>query len=183
MVEIIDDFLDEEDFQRLQQMFLSPDMAWFYNPHVNYEGEDIGGLSQFVHVIYSEVAPMSPVYEHIRPILLKLKPFAICRIKANLIVKHPEVVEHGYHIDLRDMADGFKTSVFYLNDNDGYTKFKDGTKVESKANRLVTFDGLTPHTGTTTTDDRRIVLNLNWMPAGPERDAEGNLIEENKDEA
>ena len=34
----------------------------------------------------------------------------------------------------------FMGAIFSLNTCDGYTKFKDGTKVESVANRIVIFD-------------------------------------------
>ena len=58
-----------------------------------------------------------------------------------------------------------KTCVFYLNTNDGYTMFKDGTKVESVENRLVLFDSQTQHCGTSCTDKRkRVVLNINYVP-------------------
>ena len=57
-----------------------------------------------------------------------------------------------------------KTSILYLNTNNGYTRFEDGTKVESVANRMVTFPNQMMHTGTTTTDSEyRLVLNLNYV--------------------
>ena len=57
-----------------------------------------------------------------------------------------------------------KTSVFYLNDNNGYTKFENGEVIESKANRAVIFDSPELHTGSTPTDEyARYVINLNWV--------------------
>ena len=54
--------------------------------------------------------------------------------------------------------------LFYLNDNDGYTKFQNGQVVESKANRAVIFDSPELHTGSTPTDAYgRYVVNLNWV--------------------
>ena len=51
-----------------------------------------------------------------------------------------------------------------MNTNNGYTKFEDGTKVESVANRLVTFPASMMHTGTSCTDKKiRIVINFNYM--------------------
>ena len=53
--------------------------------------------------------------------------------------------------------------LFSLNDNDGYTIFEDGTKVESVANRLVTFPSQTKHAGTTCSDQvSRVVINFNY---------------------
>ena len=55
-------------------------------------------------------------------------------------------------------------ALLFLNTNDGYTKFEDGTKVESIANRMVIFPTNIKHTGTTCTDQQsRIVLNINWF--------------------
>ena len=56
------------------------------------------------------------------------------------------------------------TSIFYVNTNDGYTKFKDGTKVKSIANRMLTFPANMKHCGTSCTNERRrIVINFNYF--------------------
>ena len=50
-----------------------------------------------------------------------------------------------------------------MNTNNGYTKFENGTKVESVANRMLTFSANMKHTGTSCTDEkRRIVINFNY---------------------
>ncbi len=57
----------------------------------------------------------------------------------------------------------WKTSIFYVNTNNGYTKFEDGTIVESVANRMVIFPANIKHTGTTCSDEkRRVVINFNY---------------------
>ena len=79
-----------------------------------------------------------------------------------------KVIEHGFHHDVTDsefhpIKDHMKTSIFYMNTCDGYTKFEDGTVVESVANRFVTFPNHTEHTGTTTSNsDYRLVINFNY---------------------
>jgi hypothetical protein len=51
-----------------------------------------------------------------------------------------------------------------MNTCNGYTLFEDGTKVESVANRIVTFPNSMKHTGTTTTDSEyRMVINFNYV--------------------
>jgi len=57
-----------------------------------------------------------------------------------------------------------KTSILYINTNNGYTGFKTGEKFSSKENRLVTFDGHQLHTGTTNSCQQpyRCVLNINY---------------------
>ena len=50
-----------------------------------------------------------------------------------------------------------------MNTNNGYTIFEDGTKVESVANRLLTFHGNTKHAASSCSDQhRRVVLNINY---------------------
>ena len=90
--------------------------------------------------------------------------YYLLHVKANLNVRAPENLEHGFH---RDHPWNGKTSVFYLNDNDGYTKFQNGQVVKSKANRAVIFDSPELHTGSTPTDVyARYVINLNWVEDG-----------------
>ena len=56
------------------------------------------------------------------------------------------------------------TSIFYVNTNNGYTKFEDGTKVESVANRMLTFPANMKHIGTSCTDEQtRVVINFNYF--------------------
>jgi len=51
-----------------------------------------------------------------------------------------------------------------MNTCDGYTLFEDGTKIESIANRLVTFPNGMKHTGTSTTNASfRMVINFNYV--------------------
>ena len=60
------------------------------------------------------------------------------------------------------------TSILYLNTNDGYTIFEDGTKIESVENRLVTFDSHIKHSGTSCTNQKvRLVLNMNYFAFAP----------------
>jgi hypothetical protein len=57
------------------------------------------------------------------------------------------------------------TAIYYVNSTDGYTEFRDGTKVPSVENSMVVFPSYMEHTGTTCTDKRsRININMNYMP-------------------
>jgi hypothetical protein len=91
---------------------------------------------------------------------MAINPTALIRIKANLGGRHHEIQEQGYHTDFTFEC---RTAVYYLNTNNGYTIFEDGTKVESVANRLVEFNSLLKHSGTSHTDTKiRSVINLNY---------------------
>ena len=57
-----------------------------------------------------------------------------------------------------------KSAIYYVNSNNGYTKFKNGKKILSKQNKLIIFDNDQPHTGSTCTDERiRVVINFNYV--------------------
>jgi hypothetical protein len=91
-----------------------------------------------------------------------INPSDLMRVKGNLGVKTSEHVEGGFHTDTNA---NFKhnIAIFYLNTNNGYTKFEDGTVVDSVANRLVVFDSSLLHSGFSQTDKNvRCVINLNY---------------------
>ena len=97
-----------------------------------------------------------------------LQPVSIWRIRGNLLTRLPTIVENPFHTDmaflLEEKAKQWTTSIFYVNTNNGYTIFEDGTKVESVANRMITFPANLKHTGTSCTDQQvRIVINFDYF--------------------
>ena len=85
------------------------------------------------------------------------------RAKANLLTITPKIKQFDFHTDFDD-KENLTTAILYLNTCNGYTIFKDGTKVESFANRFVEFDSKLEHTGTTCTDENvRVVINFNYF--------------------
>ena len=51
-----------------------------------------------------------------------------------------------------------------MNTNNGYTEFENGVKIESVANRLITFPAGMKHRGTSCTDKKiRVVINFNYL--------------------
>ena len=56
--------------------------------------------------------------------------------------------------------------ILYINDNDGYTRLEDGTKIKSVANRGLYFDASRKHNSTTCTDAAaRFNINFNYIGA------------------
>jgi hypothetical protein len=105
--------------------------------------------------------PVSDRLHLLEPILLKLNPSAILRIKANLTPRADKIIQHGFHVDISHFKG--KTAIYYINTTNGYTVFENGTKIESVENRMVIFDSTIKHTGTTCTDSRnRCVINFNY---------------------
>lgn len=158
---IINDFLSSEIFDAIQKNFLSVDFPWYW---CDYKVKNYSSLKeidncQFVHTFYENNERLSRW--DISPIIQQLNVNALVRIKANLTVGTHSIMKYGFHTD-NDL--NCKTAIYYLNTNNGFTEFIDGTKVESVENRMVIFDSNIKHTGTTCTDSkRRVVLNINYF--------------------
>jgi hypothetical protein len=162
---IEDDFLDDFEFAQIESVFINnPNFPWFYtNGIAELDTTSDIYKFQFSHSFFKENQGItSGFYEQIKPLIDKINPKVLIRVKANLGTPTPTNLEGGYHTDVNFPC---KTAVFYLNDNDGYTLFEDGTKVESKSNRFVSFDSNNKHTGVSQTNSRvRCVININYIP-------------------
>jgi hypothetical protein len=172
-VKIIDNFLDENTFDMMKQTLINREnnsyFPWYYNDYKvysnDYKGSKFNSLynHQFTHMFYNNWAPQSEFYKFLMPLLTKISPLAIIRIKGNLTTVADKIYEYGFHTDFNEPV-GCTTSIFYMNTNNGYTIFENGEKVESVENRLVSFNSEIKHTGTTCTDDKfRCVINLNYF--------------------
>ena len=162
---ITDDFLSPSEFDGIQQFFTGDSIHWFYNNSIanNKQGLD---QYQFVHTFFDISKPSLQNYSNfLTPLFSKLQAKYILRVKANLRPRTTQGVLSDYHTD---MSLNQQTAIFYLNTNNGYTKFQDDTlqDVPSVANRLLTFDGSLKHCGASATDSNyRIVLNINYIPS------------------
>jgi hypothetical protein len=167
-LKIIDNFLSDQDFSEIKSLLLGSWFSWHYNPYIDHDptifpqAEDYPENFQFIHWFYRHYHGRSEHLIKLDPILSKLDPAAIVRIKANLLVSSKTIIGHEFHTDFPDVH--CKTAIFYINTNNGKTIFSDGTKVDSVANRIVIFDSQLPHTGTTCTDEKvRCVINFNYF--------------------
>ena len=165
MIEIYDDFLPKDGFSYLENYIFSKKFPWYY-ASVLGEGPDrlcdeLDDM-QFINMMYLDFMPQGNEFHIIEPIIRspKLRVTSLFRVKANINPRTQEIIKHGFHIDLPFNQ---TTAIYYVNSNNGYTEFEDGTKVESVANRLVKFDSNIRHTGTTCTDSKiRCVINFNY---------------------
>ena len=166
-MKIEDNFLDQKEFDKLQTHIMGLQFAWFFTPYIVDENDKNEKEFQFIHMFYIDNAPCSPFCQKLNPILNKLNALALTRIKANLLTRTPNIVENEFHIDMENVTEEklkqWTTSIFYMNTNNGYTKFEDGTQVESVANRFISFSANNRHSGSTCTDQkRRVVINFNY---------------------
>jgi len=196
-IKIEDNFLDRKKFNNLKEFMTSEagqgprPLHWYfkdryYTPYTHYvnplsnnkamdklDVEDELDNFLFIHPFYEELQPKSPFMKELTPILELIQPLAIYRITANLLTRLPTIVENTPHTDIGPMSDEklkqWTTSIFYINTNNGYTKFEDGTKVESVANRMLTFPTNMKHSGTACTDQKyRIIINFNYFDQSQE---------------
>lgn len=173
-IKIMDNFLAKNELTELQSHILDNEFPWFYQDKVvgNEEGEESSDNFQFVHNIYYLNKPNSTIYSQliepmfVRKLEKQLSLGALIRIKSNLTIKTENINEIlPYHCDFPEpqFVKSF-TAVYYVNTNNGYTKFEDGSKVESIENRFVIFPTYLKHTNATTSDTKtRVVIVFNYF--------------------
>ena len=159
-MEVIDNFLSEDDFLDLQSLLLGEYFPWYYNDYVLTTPSNFTSLNyQFIHLFYKD-GIKSPLYLSVEPFITKLKVKDLFRIKANLNPKTSNHKYGGYHFDPYMKG---KIAVYYINNNNGWTQFKNGDRVNSIQNRMVIFDPRLEHSSVTCTDKkRRLVINFNY---------------------
>jgi hypothetical protein len=169
-VKVFDNYLPDLVFKNLVHSITT--VPWKYDDIVASEYNDQSTCDkrydwQMSHHFYNHPFHRSDEFNIIQPLLEKINPVVLYRAKLNLTTVSNNIEEHGFHVDYEPIEDGkiFTSAVYYLNTNDGYTKFQDGTKIESVANRLVVFPTDLEHTGSTCTNAKnRLVLNLVYIP-------------------
>jgi hypothetical protein len=164
IVTVRDNFISK-DFHKIiyENMCLESNFPWFFNQTIDNDNDkrEISKV-QFTHHFYRfEIGWTDSAYNSILdPILEKLNAKTILRIKANLLPPTQTIRENQLHLDVDEVC---KTAIYYVNTNNGYTFFKNSTRVNSIENRLVLFDSQVYHGGTTCTDAKcRVVINFNF---------------------
>ena len=160
-IKIIDNFLNTVEFNNLKTLLLSPNFPWYLAKiHTEFKQH------QLTHLFVIENKINSNFYKDIENIINKINPLQIMRIKANLLWKDNDVKYHAYHTDypIDNLVNNLYTGIYYLNTNNGYTKFKNGKKIKSIKNRMIIFPYYLEHTGSTCTDkEMRVVINFNYI--------------------
>ncbi len=158
-VEIIDNFLDKDSFENLKKYIINDYFPWYFN---NYKIKEGDKHFQFTHTCYKDHNIRShEFYNKLINVYNKLNCKSIIRVKANLTTRENKIFTYDFH---NDMPFECKTSIFYINSNNGKTIFENGDKIESIENRMITFPSQLLHSGTSHTDEKvRIVINFNYF--------------------
>ena len=86
------------------------------------------------------------------------------RLNINLCPKIGSTSKFHTDTNGQENEEKMTTAIYYLNTNNGYTEFEDGTKVDSVRNRLVVYPTNTTHRAAGQTDtNKRIVINFNYI--------------------
>ena len=166
MLKVLDNFLPQDQFKPIQDFFLSGELVWLWTNSIAGENDSLDNY-QFIHQFFNVRNPYleikySPYSNYLKPILLKLAPMYMLRVKANLRPRTNLHHKANWHTDLNIHS---LTAIYYINSNNGYTEFESGEIINTVENRIVIFNSDLKHRGVSCTDQkRRIVLNINYIP-------------------
>jgi hypothetical protein len=169
---IIDNFLSEEDFDKIKFTFFpenenSEKLPWNYNEGIvrdpelgptGYEDYDWMYSHSFIS---SKTKKKSEFLHLILPIFEKLNINEIIDARANLLIPTESHIHHEDHIDRKIPH---QVALLYITTNNGHTVLKDTAEVECMKNRMLIFDGSIYHHSVTSTDEVRCVININFIP-------------------
>lgn len=166
--EVIDNFLPQEISDNIKDYMIGrgAKFPWYYNVSVTMPEDTEYSLHhhQFTHNFYKDLKPWSSELFLVEPLLDIIRPRALDRIKANLNPITSETIEYPWHVDYDGKNPYARTAIYYVNTNNGVTKFEDGTEIESVQNRMLIFNQNIRHTGTTCTDTKvRCLINFNYI--------------------
>ena len=148
------------DYQNhIEKIMLGSNFPWYYNNFVSSIDSKDGFY--FTHSFFHDYCVGSDQYTLLYPIFNKLNLKSIIRAKGNFYPKTSKIEEHGKHSDFGFKHNGF---LFYINTNNGFTRLKDGTKIQSIENRGLLFDpGIEHNSSTCTNQNGRININFNYF--------------------
>ena len=153
-----DFFISDEELKNIQQVILGKNFPWYCQVGVSSPINTDGVY--FTHMLFQDKIT-SDYASIVDPILKKLKAFCIKRIKVNMYPATSKMFEHEKHSDYPEKHKGF---LFSINNNNGFTRMSDKTKIQSRENRGLFFDPSDFHNSSTCTDEPyRININFNYI--------------------
>ena len=113
-IQIIDNFLSEENHRMLSEVLSGNSFPWTYVDSKVYDGD---GEFQLSHTFYKNFTFTSNNAVILEPIIDKLNPTAIRKIRSNMTFKKDSIYHYEMHTDHKDNFENCKTGVYYINSN------------------------------------------------------------------
>lgn len=166
-IEIIDNLLPPETFLNIKKVMSGGEFPWFFSEYVTEKNERLidsdysNDFFYFAHLFYIDYKVNSPFYDFILPVVEKINPKSLIRIKGNLYPKFFCETKNYNHVDYDFKHRG---AIFYINTNSGQTVLEDKHYIDAVENRLLLFDSSLPHRSSFPTDEKvRININFNFF--------------------
>ena len=91
-MKIIDNFLSDNNFKKIQELFMSPDFPYYFNSTVADETDT--NNFYFTHTIYDKNIVNSDYYKTLDPLLTKLDTMFLRRVKVNCYTRSEKIIKH-----------------------------------------------------------------------------------------
>ena len=169
MYRIIDDVLSEDDLIKIEQNVLQAPIFKAFDSTASKQSDNVYDVMMsrvFFSSYYSQSQESGFDKEYLSyfyPLLDKIVSGFLLRVSLNLTFATSNPYVSEFHVDTE--VKNSNTCVYYLNSNNGGTKFRDsGEIVQSQRNRGVIFPSHFSHAAVNTTDTKlRWVLNINYL--------------------
>jgi len=158
--QIINNFLNEENFRNIQNILCGQNFPWYYNSSTGSE-KDYSDYF-FSHVIFENNQIRSDFFNPILiPIISNIKMKNLIRAKINCYTKKNKFIKTEMHVD---QPYPHHVALFSINNNNGHTFFDNKNKFLSKENTILFFEGNLRHCSVSQTDENlRINININYL--------------------
>jgi hypothetical protein len=139
-LQIIDNFLDQDEFAEMTKILLGAKFPWFYGEYVSLDPKDADTIkdplaretSGFHHVVFDrEYSAKSFSYEYLTPLFEKIETVFgytkdhMIRARLGLKFQKPGFTSENYNLPHVDYYYPHDTLLFYLHDTDGDTRIFD----------------------------------------------------------
>jgi len=157
MIKVKENFIEDLDvFKDIKNKAL--DLPFFYKQSVGHPSDTEDFL--FMHMLYENNEQQSTFLNALpMPLLSRLTFNYLLRAKVNFYTKKSKFIKTAFHVDSEEPH---QVALYSLNTNNGYTEFKDGTKIPSVENQMIIFNGALKHCSASPTDTNiRVNININ----------------------
>ena len=168
--EVVDNFLPQDEFDKLSTFLMGVNFPIFYSPHVAYTGVDEKNTHYNYYFNHNFLLDdrrsdvFAPIWrDHFDS---RFPNINIIRMRLNAYPSTEKVYEHMMHTDYDYPHSG---ALLCLNTCNGYTRIGDD-KIESVANRMIHFDPSEYHASSTCSDQPmrwNIIINYTKIATPP----------------